>query len=280
MVEMFIKKYGITAPDLAGLRKLADTMEERRIENSTRRFYINCFSSWAESTGRPVDIKQVFTRRPPLKDNMITIIPNERIAMIPKVCTNARDLAYMELSLFTGIRVGEATRLLMADVDTENQVLHISNFGMITTKNKKERDVPIPDECIPYLEEWLAVRTDYLVRHKINLPPDQDYYFITNKCKQMTPQLFRVMMWNLKSKLGYKKGERFSPHLFRHTCNSRALASGMTIDDAVENFGWSDARIATRYTHSGIEKRKANMKKFSYKDGDDDDPAPAPIIKK
>ena len=90
-VGMFIKTFGITAPDTAGLRRLAEIMDERGLENTTRRFYISAFQNWAEAMGRPVDIKSVFSRKPPLKENMIQTIPLEWIASIDQNCDNTRD---------------------------------------------------------------------------------------------------------------------------------------------------------------------------------------------
>ncbi len=235
-VGMFIKTFKITAPDIAGLRKLADIIDKLGLENTTRRFYIACFQNWAEATGRPVDTKQVFSRKPPLNDNMICAIPLEKIQAIPEQCDNGRDLAIMMTGFYCGIRGIEAVRLLMKDVDIYNRVIAIKNRGMQTLKNRRERCVPIPDELVPYLEEWLQIRTDYLVRQKVNLEPQDDYFYITNRCTPMSVGLVRGMMWRFKSKIGYKKGERFSFHLTRHTCNSNALANGASLDDCIENF--------------------------------------------
>jgi len=268
-VGVIIKKYGITTPDLNGLKQLAEGMEKVELENTTRRSYLYAFQVWAEATGKPIDIKKVIKRAPPLKQNQIEAIPPEIIKRIPGACGNYRDLALVMVGLYCGLRGGEAVWLRTEDVDIKQHIIHVRNRGRKTLKNRRERDVPIPDALIPYLNDWVASRDSFLSSRGINLSPPEDYFFITVKCRPLDPISLGEIMRNLKKKLGIPKNKRFTYHMLRHTCNSHALATGATPDQCIENFGWSDAKIMVRYTHASIEKRKEAMKDFSYDLGDD-----------
>ena len=73
-VRIFIAKFNIVSPDEAGLKELANIMEDRQLKATTRRFYIAVFKDWSEAVGRPVDVKRVFTRMPPIESTRISMI--------------------------------------------------------------------------------------------------------------------------------------------------------------------------------------------------------------
>lgn len=78
---------------------------------------------------------------------------------------NARQRNLFACAVYTGLRKGELLGLYRAQVDLERRIIEvIRSHGSETTKGKKARIVPIPEELLPYLRAQLNVSqaSDYL----------------------------------------------------------------------------------------------------------------------
>ena len=135
--------------------------------------------------------------------------------------------------------------------------------------------MPIVDDLVPYLESWIDVRRDYMVKRGAR----SEYFFINTQCVRLTTDSIRGTMHYNKQKLGIV--ESFSPHKGRHLACSTALQNGVDPATCKDIFGWSDFKIMTGYAHGAkIQKARDMMnKKFKY-GGDADGCNPAPIIRK
>jgi integrase len=263
-VGTFIEKFNITAPDQQGLKTLADVMQQRELESTTRRFYIATMRTWADAIGRPVDTKTVFPKLPRLKENQTEIIDPSDVTRVIRLGRDPRDQAIMATLFYTGIRVGELCRLKYGsekediDVDLEKRLIYLRNRGAETTKNRRERPVPVVDDLIEYLKPYIAARRDLLVRKQRH----NDYFFITRRCEPVRPGTVRSMMYKLKDEVGVKS---FHPHLGRHTACTNALENGVDPITCRDIFGWSDFKMMSRYSHGNIKRAQKEFdNKFSY----------------
>jgi len=110
----------------------------------------------------------------------------------------------------TGLRIGEATRLTLGDVDLDQQVLTIRD-----TKFHKMRLVPLSDDLAQMLRA-------YLQRAWNNKPQQSDSaFFSTHQGKPILRQTAELVFKRLRTEAGVRRndGANYQPRLhdFRHT---------------------------------------------------------------
>lgn len=118
--------------------------------------------------------------------------------------TADRDAALILLLLDTGLRVGEACRLNIKDVDLENGEILIMPFGNSKRKTKS-RVVPIGKSAKRSLWRYLSKREHYEI---------SDPLFVTLEGKRMTNNAARLLLNDLGDKAGVANCH---PHRLRHT---------------------------------------------------------------
>jgi integrase len=139
----------------------------------------------------------------------------------------------------TGIRVSEARRLTLADVDLEHEVLHIR-----VTKFRKSRLVPLHPTTIAPLRSY-AEQRDYVAR-----PLPTAAFFIGKHGKPLPYSTIRNVFLHLRRTLGW---EQLTPrpriHDIRHTFACRRLrdwyAAGIDVAPLV-------ASLATYLGHAHV----------------------------
>ncbi len=138
------------------------------------------------------------------------------------------------MAINTGMRQGEIFNLTWFDVDFPRGVIHIS-----VSKNGKDRFVPINQTVRKMLE---------------GLSQTSEYVFPSPKTEgRLIDVKFRFD--KAKNDAGLRD---FRFHDLRHTAASRMADGGADAFALAEIFGWSDVRMALRYTHSTDEaKRRA-----------------------
>ncbi|MBQ3421083.1 MAG: tyrosine-type recombinase/integrase [Romboutsia sp.] len=120
-----------------------------------------------------------------------------------KTMFDYRNKAMLELMYGTGLRVSELVSLTLNDIDTTNCIIRIMGKG------SKEREIPLGEYSIYYLNMYLEVRGSMLKGK------DDNKLFLNNHGRGMTRQGF---FKNLK-KILKEKGLNadISPHTLRHS---------------------------------------------------------------
>ncbi len=140
------------------------------------------------------------------------------------------------MATHTGMRQGEIFKLTWFEVDLARGEIHVRQ-----TKNDKDRSVPINETVREMLER---------------LPRSSELVFPSPKTGQRIVDI-KTTFDRAKRKAGIKD---FRFHDLRHTAATR-MADGEGGADAftlANIFGWSDVRMALRYTHATDEaKRRA-----------------------
>jgi len=161
-----------------------------------------------------------------------------------------RDRAVFELMYGTGIRVGEAVRLNVTDVDFNEGKLFVSQG-----KGKKDRVVPVGEKALLALKRYVDKGRNYLTKVK-----DREALFLT-------VQGARLKVNNIEQVLSKRFRERFPdekicPHMLRHSFATHMLEAGAGIKQIKDILGHSSMQSTTVYTHFNVKSLKKILKLY------------------
>jgi len=162
------------------------------------------------------------------------LTPDEEAKLFEKLQGQEWVQRIVTMAINTGMRQGEIFDLTWFDVDLPRGVIHIR-----VSKNGKDRFVPINQTVRAMLE---------------GLPHTNEHVFPSPRTKGRLVDVKR--RFDLaKSDAGIKD---FRFHDLRHTAATRMADCGADAFTLAAIFGWSDVRMALRYTHATDEaKRRA-----------------------
>lgn len=141
-----------------------------------------------------------------------------------------------------GLRLMEAARLQVPDIDSERKLLHIHGKGA------KDRYVPLPDAMLTLLREhWRTHRNSIWL---FPTPSDPTRAPIARSCLQS------AFSRALKQSGVHKRAH---VHTLRHSYATHLLESGVALQLIQEYLGHSSARTTTIYTHLTRELREAAL---------------------
>ncbi len=153
-----------------------------------------------------------------------------------------RDKAMIELLYATGLRVSELTGLTLSDISLRQGVVRILGKG------NKERLVPLGEEAVYWLENYLEHGRPWLINGaKI------DIVFPSKRGQQMTRQTFwhRIKHYALLAGIDSAK---LSPHVLRHAFATHLLNHGADLRVVQMLLGHSDLSTTQIYTHVANER--------------------------
>ncbi len=156
-----------------------------------------------------------------------------------------RDRAILEIMYATGLRISELVNLRLDE-------LHLT-MGFIQTvgKGNKERIIPIGDEAVKWMNEYLEDSRPLFESRAQEVSP---YVFLNARGKGLT----RQGVWkNLKKTVqisGIKKN--VTPHMLRHSFATHLLENGADLRIVQELLGHSDISTTQIYTHITTARKK------------------------
>jgi integrase/recombinase XerD len=170
----------------------------------------------------------------------------ESLLAAPDVNTTLglRDRAMLETLYATGLRVSELVGLRLGQASLDAGVVRVLGKG------SKERLVPLGEEAIAWLQNYLA-------RARVALAGDAktDALFVTARRGPLTRQAF----WALVKRYGRKAGipaQSLSPHVLRHAFATHLLNHGADLRVVQLLLGHADITTTTIYTHVARERLK------------------------
>ncbi len=145
-----------------------------------------------------------------------------------------RDLAIMELTYSSGLRLSEVAGLNIDSVDLSDQSVKVLGKGA------KERIVPVGRYAIRAIEAWQRVRGQ-LARH------DEAALFVSRNGGRLGQRSIqqRLKRWAIKQGLD----THLHPHMLRHSFASHLLESSGDLRAVQELLGHSDISTTQIYTH-------------------------------
>ncbi|WP_049292326.1 site-specific tyrosine recombinase XerD [Franconibacter helveticus] len=153
-----------------------------------------------------------------------------------------RDKAMLEVLYATGLRVSELTGLTMSDVSLRQGVVRVIGKG------NKERLVPLGEEAVYWLEQYLAHGRPWLLNGQ-----SLDVLFPSSRAQQMTRQTFWHRIKHYAQLVGIDS-EKLSPHVLRHAFATHLLNHGADLRVVQMLLGHSDLSTTQIYTHVATER--------------------------
>lgn len=156
-----------------------------------------------------------------------------------------RDKAMLEVLYATGFRVSELVGLTMADISLRQGVVRV------TGKGNKERLVPLGENAIYWIEQYLKHSRAWLM----NNHHARDVLFISNRGQKMTRQTFwyRIKYYAVLAGID---SEWLSPHVLRHAFATHLLNHGADLRVVQMLLGHSCLSTTQIYTHVATERLK------------------------
>lgn len=162
-----------------------------------------------------------------------------------------RNKAMLELMYGSGLRVSELVNLEINDIDITNCLIRVCGKG------SKEREIPIGEYALYYLQEYLKVRNNLLKGKTCNK------LFLNNHGLGMTRQGF---FKNLKLLLKEKGlNPEVSPHTLRHSFATHLINRGADLRSIQEMLGHSDISTTKIYTRVSDEQVLKEYNEYHYR---------------
>ncbi|MCF7970677.1 MAG: site-specific tyrosine recombinase XerD [Methylococcaceae bacterium] len=214
-----------------------------RILSSLRRFYTYLLREKQVATDPTALIDQPQLGRPlpdTLSEHDVELLLE---APEPSSILGARDKAMLEMLYATGLRVSELVNLSNDQINLRMGVLRV------TGKGNKERLVPIGEQALSCLEDYMQHSRKALLSER-----QCSTIFVTNRGSGMTRQAF----WHIIKRYAKKAGitKELSPHTLRHAFATHLLNHGADLRVVQLLLGHSDLSTTQIYTHVANERLK------------------------
>ena len=157
-----------------------------------------------------------------------------------------RDITLIKLLYSTGIRRAELINLKVTDIDFYNEQLKVLG------KRNKERIIPLLEEMLVQLKEYLSLRVEITDNKVLTL-------FVTKSGKKTYPSLVYRIINAYFSRVSTKVKK--SPHILRHTFATQLLNEGADLNGIKELLGHASLASTQVYVHNDINKLKDAYKK-------------------
>ena len=256
---LFLKSRGISLVEDITSDNIKDFLKERQDEESTtiahnltviKNFHIYLVKEKIVST----DVSE-FIERPKLRKALPKSLSVEDVDLLLDIPLNTpfdyRNKSMLELMYGCGLRVSELVSLTMNDIDMTNC------FIRIVGKGNKEREVPLGEYAIEYLNLYLEKREALLKGKNCN------QLFLNNHGLGMTRQGFFKMLKGLLLEKGLNPD--VSPHTLRHSFATHLINRGADLRSIQEMLGHSDISTTKIYTRVSDDKVLEDYNEYHYR---------------
>ena len=169
---------------------------------------------------------------------------DEALEQMRDHCSNARDLALIDLLASTGMRVGELVRLNRDDIDYQNREC------IVTGKGDKQRKVYFDARTKIHLQKYVNSRTDTNEALFVSLLAPYDRLQISGA---------EIRLRQLGRELNIPK---VHPHKFRRTLATMAIDKGMPIEQVQHLLGHQSLDTTLQYAMVNQNNVKLSHHKF------------------
>ncbi len=155
-----------------------------------------------------------------------------------------RDRAILELLYSSGLRVGELTRLNLADLDIARQQLRVLGKG------NKERLVPFGNHAATAVRAYIKQRPQ--PNPGRSGERDGKALFLNRRGGRLTNRSIQRMMQRILNSLAQRL--HATPHALRHSFATHLLESGADLRSIQELLGHSSLSTTRRYLHVDLDR--------------------------
>jgi site-specific recombinase XerD len=190
--------------------------------NALRFLYIELFQ-------QPFVIKAI--PRPKREKKLPDILSQEEILSIFRAVGNIKHRTILMLIYSAGLRVGEAVRVKIADIDRQRKMIHIHQ-----AKGKKDRFTVLSELLLQSLREY----------YKLYRP--REFLFEGgNSRKHLAERSVQAVFQRAVKKVGITK--RVTVHTLRHSFATHLLEAGTDLRFIQELLGHASSKTTEIYTH-------------------------------
>ena len=152
-----------------------------------------------------------------------------------------RDRAMLGIYYGCGLRKSEGINLTINDILIERKLIHVRKG-----KNGKERNVPVTDNNLKYITEYLSISRNLLLQGN-----DTASFFINQFGEACSDQALSVRLRRLVKNSGNRTLQAKKPtlHTLRHSIATHLLQQGMEIELIQKFLGHSSLESTQIYTH-------------------------------
>lgn len=181
----------------------------------------------------------ILPRSTSLPRGILTIAQARRVMAVPFLGSpiGLRDRATLELLYGAGLRLGEAARSDVSDLDLRSGLLLVRNG-----KGRKDRIVPICGAAATALDVYVTASRPELVVHV------DAALFLSRDGARLGPAGLRARI----QYYGRRLGVRLTPHALRHTCATHLLRGGADLRHVQTLLGHRRLTTTALYTRVAI----------------------------
>jgi integrase/recombinase XerD len=214
-----------------------------RLVSTLKRFYQYCLRE--RRIGADPTLRLDPPKRAPRFPKSLSEADVESLLAAPDLATplGVRDRAMLELLYATGLRVSELVAVKTFEANLDAGVVRVMGKG------SKERLVPLGEEAVDWVQQYLAASRKKLLGKKAS-----DALFVTGRGTGMTRQAF----WHLIRRYGARAipGKKLSPHVLRHAFATHLINHGADLRVVQLLLGHADISTTQIYTHVARERLK------------------------
>jgi integrase/recombinase XerC len=159
-------------------------------------------------------------------------------------CGAALEAALFEIIYGAGLRVSEACRLDLGDVELDAGGVMVR---VRQGKGRKDRIVPVGQKARAAYDAYVAQRTERAGRAPA---ADAHALFLTARGRRLGPRAVRRLLDRRELASGTP---RVSPHALRHSFATHLLGEGADLRAIQEMLGHSSLRTTQRYAHVDVD---------------------------
>jgi site-specific recombinase XerD len=177
---------------------------------------------------------------PKVKQPVPVYLTEETAQQLIAAANQPWQRALVILLLSTGIRRNEAVSITLDDLDLEQgQVL-------IRGKGGKERVVPLAEQAVEALQEYLKHRVETQCRH---------LFVSTTGGHAIRGRIVNRILDRIVERAGLQ-GQGITPHKLRHTFATHLIRNGTDVRTVQELLGHADIQTTARYLHSDTRTKQ------------------------
>ena len=204
--------------------------QERKLSFSTFNQALNAARFFfLEVLKRPFVVEGLHYQKSPRR--LPVVMSDEEVLRLLEAASSLRDRALLEAAYATGMRLGEVTRLLITDIDSQRMVVRVEQG-----KGRKDRYVMLSQSLLETLRAyWRASKP------KVYLFPGEGGK--KPSCVSAAQKAFG----KARERAGIKK--RVSFHTLRHSFATHLLEDGANVRKIQTLLGHRSLQTTERYTH-------------------------------
>ena len=235
----------VTTDDLRGYLndyQAASGASKVTVDNIRR--ILSSFFSWLEEENYIVKSPVRRIHKVKVGKTVKATYTDEALEQMRDHCSNARDLALIDLLASTGMRVGELVKLNRSDIDYQNREC------IVTGKGDKQRKVYFDARTKIHLQKYVNSRTDANEALFVSLLAPYNRLQISG---------VEIRLRQLGHELNIPK---VHPHKFRRTLATMAIDKGMPIEQVQHLLGHQSLDTTLQYAMVNQNNVKLSHHRF------------------